>query len=177
MKLLFICLFPLILFSTFAQEKNTLTTDEKTGKQMLIGFIDRSALVDTMFSDWFAPEYKEYEVDIAALDPIVNSMDDVTVTIVLGTWCSDSHQQVPRFLKILDVLNFNYQDKLTLIAVDRNKAGLGDETAELNIKAVPTFIIFRNDVEIGRIVETPIESLEKDFVSILQGKEVQSPEN
>lgn len=167
MKLFIIFFFLLAIVSSFAQEKNTLVVDEKTGKPMLIGFIDRTALVDTAFSNWFDPEYHDYNVDLSALEDVSNSLSDITFTIVLGTWCSDSHEQVPRFVKILDALDVNFTEKVTMIAVDRNKIGLGDETVELNLKAVPTFIIFKNNVEIGRIVETPQESLEKDLVSII----------
>lgn len=162
-----ILFFVIIIASLQAQQKNTLITDEKTGKPMLIGFIDRTALVDSNFSSWFDPEFKDYEVDVAALEGVENNLKDISITIVLGTWCSDSHEQVPRFLKILDILNFNQEEGITMIAVDRDKEGQADETDNLDIKAVPTFIIFRNSVEIGRIIETPKESLEKDLASII----------
>lgn len=153
--------------SLFAQVKNTVITDEKTGEPMLIGFIDRNTLVDTAINKWFDPEFKQYEVDVPALDNVENNLKDISITIVLGTWCSDSHEQVPRFLKILDILNFNEEENLTMIAVDRNRAGQDNETDDLDIKLVPTIIIFRNSVEIGRIIETPKESLEKDFAAII----------
>jgi hypothetical protein len=44
-----------------------------------------------------------------------------------------------------------------------------DEIDDLKIEFVPTFIFFKNDVEIGRIVEAPTESLEIDMVKILTG--------
>ena len=140
----FILLFLFAGFFTAAQQKNTFVTDSKTGKQMLLGFIDRTVLTDTTFASWYDPEYKDYNVDIPSLDVVVNNLKDISITIVLGTWCSDSHMQVPRFLKILDAVSFSYEDNLTLIAVDRSKHGLANETADMDIKAVPTFIIFKN---------------------------------
>lgn len=162
--ILFLFIFAAILQ---AQQRNTVITDEKTGKPMLIGFIDRSALVDTAFSSWFDPEFKEYEVDIASLENVEDNLKDISFTIVLGTWCSDSHEQVPRFLKILDILNFNQEENITMIAVDRHREGQENEVDDLDIKFVPTFIVFRNSVEIGRIIETPQASLEKDLALIL----------
>jgi hypothetical protein len=38
----------------------------------------------------------------------------------------------------------------------------------LNITHVPTFIYYRNEKELGRIVENPMESLEKDTQAIVQ---------
>jgi hypothetical protein len=40
--------------------------------------------------------------------------------------------------------------------------------ADLNIERVPTFIIMNEGIEIGRIIETPEETLEADLLKILQ---------
>jgi hypothetical protein len=39
----------------------------------------------------------------------------------------------------------------------------------LNIERVPTFIFLKNKVEAGRIIETPVTSLEQDMLNILTG--------
>jgi hypothetical protein len=54
-----------------------------------------------------------------------------------------------------------------LIGVNREKQGLSDEAEELDIEFVPTIIFYKDGSEIGRIVETPAESLEKDLLKIL----------
>jgi hypothetical protein len=41
----------------------------------------------------------------------------------------------------------------------------------LDIKRVPTFIIYKNNIETGRIIENPTTSLEQDMVNILTGME------
>ena len=41
----------------------------------------------------------------------------------------------------------------------------------LDIQRTPTFIFFKNGVEIGRIVETPRDSLENDILKIVSGQE------
>ena len=41
----------------------------------------------------------------------------------------------------------------------------------LGIQRVPTFIIYKNNIESGRIIETPKTSLEQDLVNILTGNE------
>jgi len=40
-----------------------------------------------------------------------------------------------------------------------------------DMQRVPTFIIFKNNIEAGRIIENPLTSLEQDMVNILSGKD------
>ncbi len=43
------------------------------------------------------------------------------------------------------------------------------DITNLKIERVPTIIFYRNGVELGRITETPVQSLEKDMeVIVLQ---------
>jgi len=82
---------------------------------------------------------------------------------VLGTWCSDSQEQVPGFFKVLDKIRFDKKN-VQMIAVDSAKeAGIID-LVNYNIQKVPTFIIYRKGREIGRIIEKPYMTLEKDLL-------------
>ncbi len=159
-------LFFLLASMSFAQDNNKLVTDEKSGKPMLIGLCDRTAFADTSFAWWFNSEFENYSVDSASLKDVSAKLNDVKITLVLGTWCSDSRREVPRFLKILDLLPFDLKN-LNMICVDRSKTAPDCGVEKLDIKFVPTFIFYKNDVEIGRVVEAPKESLEKDFVGIV----------
>ena len=160
----------ILLFSTLtAQEKNTIFVDSKSGQAMLVGLCDREAFADTNFAWWFNSGYKFYHPDVDIITKI-NEVDvEYSITIVMGTWCSDSRREVPRFYKLLDELNFS-EEKLTLINVNRQKDGIDSNVTSLNIELVPTFIIYINDEEIGRIIETPEESLEIDLLKILTQK-------
>lgn len=153
----------------FAQEKNCMTKDNATGKPMLIGYCTRAALSDSSFSWWFNSNYIMYEVDSTALEGAAARLKDDSITVVMGTWCSDSKMEVPRFYKILDYLGYP-SDKVKLLMVGRDKKAKGNETEGLNIERVPTFIFYREGKELGRIVEYPQESLDKDMVKILNGK-------
>jgi len=55
-----------------------------------------------------------------------------------------------------------------LINVNREMVGLADEVDGLEIHFVPTFIFYRDEEEIGRIIEMPYESLEKDMLEIVK---------
>jgi len=160
----------LLLFGVngIAQQKNCLIKDAANGKPMLIGYCTREAFSDSSFSWWFNSEYNMYEVDSTALKNASEKLKNDKITIVMGTWCSDSRREVPRFYKILDYLGYP-SDKVKLIMVNRNKKGSSDETDGLNIERVPTIIFYKNDKELGRIVEYPQESLDKDMVKIITG--------
>ncbi|BDQ03296.1 thioredoxin family protein [Ignavibacterium sp.] len=147
------------------QFKNT-TIDTVKNKKMLIGYCTREAFQDTAFKDWFDESYNSYQPDFEILDKLEGKLEDISITIVMGTWCSDSREQVPSFYKILDEINYP-SEKVKLICVDRKKKGLSNEADDLNIELVPTIIFYRNGEEIGRIIETPQESLEKDLLGIV----------
>lgn len=140
------------------------------GDPMLLGRIDRNGLTQAPFAGWFNAEYQSYAVDAAALAPVQGKLQDVSIEIFLGTWCSDSQREVPRFYKILDHLQAGEQG-LALYALDdhpdRRKTSPQGEEKGKNIDFVPTFIFSRNGVELGRIVESPQVSLEADMAAIL----------
>lgn len=158
----------LILISALsaAQIKNQITVDEETSKPMLIGLFDRSAFSDTSFSSWFDNEYENYNVDTSALNLIANDINQTKFIIVLGTWCSDSREQIPRIFKILDFLNYP-ESKMQMVAVDRDKKAGDYDIEHLKIELVPTIILYKEDVEVGRIVESPHLSLEEDIIDLI----------
>ena len=163
----------LVLFSVVnlkAQEINKIVFDEMADENILLGYFDRNGLSGDDFNFWFNAEYSSYSVDIIVLENVqTKALSSLEIKLVMGTWCSDSQREVPRFFKILDQLAFNFNN-ITLIGVNRAKQADNTEVNELNIELVPTIIFFIDDKEIGRIIESPEESLEKDIVRILSSK-------
>ncbi len=165
-KLFLIITGVLFCANLYAQDFNTITTDDKTDKPMLIGYTTLEAFNDTSFSWWWNSAYNMYEVDSADVEELKVKLDDVDIKIVMGTWCSDSRTEVPHFYKILDEINYP-NEKVTLINVNRDKEGLENEVEGLDINFVPTFIFYRTGEEIGRIIEMPYETLEKDMLELV----------
>lgn len=163
-------IFALIILISCKEIVNKVTVDDKTGKPMLVGVTDRSAFELPDFSEWYNNEYIGYESDEFIIGQIKELSASIDIQIFMGTWCSDSRREVPRFLKILNVSEFN-QNKLQIINVDRQKESPTHEERNKNIEFVPTFIIKKNGNEIGRIVEFPIITLESDLLYILLGIE------
>lgn len=165
-KFCFLLLLPVFVTNLFAQEFNKIIKDEETGDPMLIGPTTRYAFRDSSFSLWWNSTYKFYAVDSVTADKIKDDFQEVDITIVMGTWCSDSQYEIPNFYKILDYLKYP-SEKVRLINVDRNKKGKGNEVDSLDIELVPTIIFYIYGKELGRVVESPEESLEKDMLGIL----------
>ena len=149
-----------------AQEINTRVTDPESGKEILLGDCDRSGLKMGKFGELYEQYYPIYKPDKAVIRKLKSFREGLEIKIVLGTWCSDSHEQVPKFLKVLDKMRFD-KERLTMVCVDREKLGGDVDVTLFNIVFVPTFIFMRNGKEVGRIVETPVRSLEMDMLGIV----------
>ncbi len=168
MKKTMFIIFALIILVSCKDVVNKVTIDDKTGRSMLLGRTDRSAFELPDFSEWYNTEYFTYEPDEFIIKQIIELSDSVDIQIYMGTWCSDSRREVPRFLKILDLAGVD-KNNLRIINVDRKKKSPNHEEKNKNIEFVPIFIINKNNIEIGRIVEFPIITLESDLISILLG--------
>jgi thiol-disulfide isomerase/thioredoxin len=135
----------------------------------LLGYFNQRQLKQEPHSVWFYKGYDEYQVSPEALKSLEGiSLDGITIKIVMGTWCPDSRREVPRFMKVLDTWKFP-SGLVTFIGVDNGKLSPIAEYEQLEIHRVPTFIIYKNNIEAGRIIENPVTSLEQDMVNILGG--------
>ena len=141
--------------------------EEKSGEPLILGYCPASIIIDSLFKDTWTIEYNNYQPDFENLDSLEGKLDNITFKIVFRSTCSDSREQLPRLFKILNELNYDV-NSITLIGVNREKQGLSNEAEGLEIELVPTIIFYKDGSEIGRIVETPAESLEKDILQIME---------
>ncbi|MCB2194390.1 MAG: thioredoxin [Bacteroidetes bacterium] len=133
----------------------------------IIGYFDFEELQNRPYNVWYQTEYDSYSLDTVTLNnELINKLEEVEMIVVIGTWCSDSQRELPRLIKILNYLKYDTQN-IIAIGVTRNKKAPNTEVDELNIKYVPTIILKYEGKEIGRIIESPEESLEKDILSIV----------
>ena len=141
---------------------------------MLLGKADRNGLKMEAFQDWFGPGYEEYKPNAEIMEKLKPLIKDVEITLFLGTWCTDSHRDVPHLYKILDKLNFD-ESKLQAYATSEEKTTPEGYENEVNIIQVPTIIFYKNGKELNRIVEYSLYSLEQDMLNILSGKDYKNP--
>jgi thiol-disulfide isomerase/thioredoxin len=137
----------------------------------LLGFFEPVRMKREPHASWYFKGYDTYMPESDALNQLPNiPKEDLSIKIVMGTWCPDSRREVPRFMRILEAWQFP-AEKVTFIGVDVNKVSPIGDYDKLNIERVPTFIIYKNNIEAGRIIEVPKTSLEQDIVNILTGNE------
>jgi len=152
----------------YSQELNTTTIDSKSNKEILIGECNREGLISGEFGLLYREYYPIYHPKKDVISSLKKHRDGLSILIILGTWCSDSKEQVPKFLKVLDKIKFDGAN-LQMIAVDRDKQGGDADVSRYDVLRVPTFIFLRNGREIGRIIETPVRTLEEDMLGIVGG--------
>ena len=118
---------------------------------------------------WFNPSYRNYDLDTFTLDLIYKNklLDGITFDVFFGSWCGDSHRHLPPFVKMTEYLNVPESDNRFMGLNEGKKSQEGFEDGK-NITHVPTFIFYKNKKEIGRITESPSNSLEMDMLHILE---------
>lgn len=137
----------------------------------LLGYINPGMFLNHPYSDWYVTAREEYTPDRAVIERLRTAVsDDLSILVVLGTWCPDSRREVPRFMKIVEETGFPVE-RLAFVGVDISKLAPVGGYDTLNIERVPTFIFLKNKIEAGRIIETPVTSLEQDMLNILTGNE------
>ncbi|MCB0495275.1 MAG: thioredoxin family protein [Cyclobacteriaceae bacterium] len=166
-KLKFAIMAALIFACSAPINQETVNFEDET---ILIGKVNWEGLTKPPFNDWFRPNYMHYVVDSTVLKALKGKLNDIEIVVFLGTWCSDSQQEVPEFYKIMDYLQYDV-NKMEVVALekleDKRMVSPQHEEEGYGITHVPTFIFKRKGKEIGRITEYPEKTLEKDMVGII----------
>jgi cyclophilin family peptidyl-prolyl cis-trans isomerase/HEAT repeat protein len=120
------------------------------------------------------PEYprrkSDYQPDESLLEYMATSIKpDDRLEVYLGTWCDDSQREIPKLLKILDILHDKYGKTLpaSFVAVDKAKEKPADLLLGKHVEKVATIIYYRGGNEVGRIVERPTGLLEDDLLALV----------
>jgi thiol-disulfide isomerase/thioredoxin len=136
---------------------------------MLVGTASLDSLNADPFVSWYETNREGYSPDSELLAQLRPLLKDIKIVLIMGTWCKDSRREVPRFTAILDDVKYPLED-VEVIAVDRNKETPEKFEQGLELIQVPTFIFYKDQQELGRIVEFPINTLESDMLAILTGQ-------
>lgn len=96
-----------------------------------------------------------YQPDSAAIAFLHSFAEPVHIKILFGTWCHDSKREVPAFMKIMELID-NPHFETEYIGVTKAKKDPEGRTVHLTLERTPTFIIYLNKKEIGRIIENQL---------------------
>lgn len=136
-------------------------------ERMLAGKTTQGSLMRDYPAFWNG--YRDYTPRKDVVERIASAKGNYDILVFFGTWCKDSVSEVPKILRILDTAG-NKGLRLALYGVDRSKKdGLG-MSEKFHVRRVPTTIVLRDGVELGRIVEYPATSNEEELLKILGTK-------
>ncbi len=100
--------------------------------------------------------YETYKPDLATLEKIRERLPKARIATISASWCPDCRRNVPRMARISQHLP-DWQFEIYPREDEERARALG-------IRAIPTFIVYQDEKEIGRIVENPaLGSLEADL--------------
>jgi thiol-disulfide isomerase/thioredoxin len=150
---LFILFLTLISTSVFAQD------------EFLTGPVTESQIREISIFDVYTVRYQPNESLIKKLNAV---QDSIFIDVYMGTWCHDSKREVPALFKIMETLD-NPLFSASYTALEYRRRGPKEIIEENNIKRTPTFIIYKNGKEVGRIIEEAKQSIEADLYNVIIG--------
>jgi len=171
-KIIFLLTISFLFSCNNSKKSNSSSSDENVKEEYvdLLGFFKRKELNKEPHGFWFKENYEYYNLDHEIANQIKPLIKDIEITVFMGTWCSDSRIHSPAFFKLMDYLKVRDR-KLELIAMTIDKTTPDSLEKNQDIINIPTFIFKKDGKEINRIVEFPIESIEKDIFEILSGSD------
>lgn len=115
----------------------------------------------------FETGFKAYKPYISVIKKLENHLKTAEIKVIGGNWCSDTRFQVPRLAKVLYYAGLPVE-KFSYFRVNKAKQAVdADFAAEIKPARVPEIVVFNQGKEVGRITETPQESMEKDLLKLL----------
>ena len=128
---------------------------------LLIGDLTKDELFlkdNNFYKNYLSTEPYEFNETI--------DLEGISVRVLFGTWCHDSQREIPKLLRMLKDINLK-PEKISLIGLDYDKNEPLNRGEMLGVKRTPTIIFYKDEIEIGRIEETPKIMLEGiGFVSV-----------
>lgn len=109
---------------------------------------------------------KRYKPDPKIITQLNSVQDTILIDVFMGMWCHDSKREIPAFFKIMESID-NPLITANYTALEYRRRGPKDIIKENNIKRTPTFIIYKNGKEVGRIIEEVEVSMESDLYEII----------
>jgi len=142
--------------------------DSETDGPVMVGEMTRQE-IEAALPDWVEEQILS-RPDAESTASLVGALQGAEVTVLLGTWCSDSRRELARLWRALDEVGALHPDQLRYIGVDREMKEPSQWVAGSDLQLVPTFIVRRREQELGRIVESSPQGIEIDLLALLRGE-------
>jgi len=114
--------------------------------------------------------YVEYVPKADPVEAIYNCKEPVEIRVFWGDWSKDCKKYVPALIKTLEFSD-NGRIQIKYFNLGRDKKTPAELLEGTGVSTVPVIVVFSGGKEAGRIVETPVRSVEEDLAKILTGLE------
>lgn len=135
---------------------------------ILIGAAARSE-VEAALPGW-VEEAMSMQPDLDSTARLSRAIVGAQVVVYLGTWCDDSRRELARLWWALDSLGLDELPQLSYVGVDRALREPVELLEGVDLIRVPTFVVRRGGVELGRVVEESPHGIEVDLLALLSGE-------
>jgi len=152
-------------YPTFHQLDETLQAHFSNSKD--IEKEDASVFLGSLQSDYRS--YKPNKLVIDSIREMLSAGNILKVDVYGGNWCSDTRYGMGGLTHVLDDLGLKKGD-FRYIRVNKDKKIIDFKAEGIEISRVPLVIFHNGSKEIGRIIENPMESWEKNLLQLLQAK-------
>ena len=159
----------LISSAAFAQSDYDVSKDAENGAVVFKGQCSFADLQKEPSFSWFAKGEADYKPDTNAVAYLKQHLKDYELVILMGTWCDDSQNLLPKLHKALTDAGYPVAS-VKMYGVDRSKQTKYIEHKAYSLEKVPTIIVTKNNGEVGRIVENVKKNIETDLVQIIKAK-------
>jgi len=167
MKTIFLAITMIASITAMGQKLYRETKDTVDGGLIFNGIVSLENLAREPTFAWYKKGMEEYVPGEKAMNLLKFYLRQYRMVVFLGTWCDDSHDLIPKLAKVLQISHYP-EASLTMYGVDRNKATTGYEHRRYEITNVPTIILFKGDLEAGRITESVKTTIEGDISAIIE---------
>ena len=156
----------LMSFTANAQEEKADVSTNDRGEIVYNGLTTFEDLEQEPTFTWLSEGAKAYEPDGAKIIYLLNKLPLYNIVVVMGTWCEDSHNMVPKLYRVLADTDYP-MSQLTMYGVDRDKKSKTGIEKKYNVSNIPAIILLKDDKEVGRITEVVNKSVEADLAQII----------
>lgn len=144
------------------------TAEGAEDEVVLVGVLAREE-IEAAVPGW-VEEVVSAQPDRGAATGLERALAGAEVEVYLGTWCSDSRRELGRLWRALDEAGLFEPPELTYVGVDRSLEDPVHRIGGRELRFVPTFFVTRDGAELGRIVESSPDGIERDLLALLEGR-------
>lgn len=148
-----------------SRPKYSILSDTET--VVMKGALNRSILEKEPAFTWMTENRKYGSADPGAVKVFSEKKEQFTLLIFIGTWCHDSQNLLPVFYRLADKSGYP-DNRIQVVALDRDKTAPNRWHENWKITNVPTFIVLQNGKEVGRVIEYGSSgNIEKELAAII----------